>query len=193
MLASATIFTYLTNYMTTFAETVLHLGNAVAFGATLVVGVMGLAGALFGGWLSDRLGRWPVMVWPRIAYLLLVWPLYLWIVAVQSAAVLYSATAVLVFLGTMSFGPFYAALTESLPVRIRSSTFSTTYAVSIAIFGGSAQLIVTWLIHISGNPLAPAWYLIASGICGVIATAMMAETAPVRTRMAPHPASAPAE
>ncbi len=192
-LASATIFTYLTNYMTTFAETVLHLGNAVAFGATLVVGVSGLGGALFGGWLSDRVGRWPVMVWPRVVYLAFVWPLYTWIVEMHGAAALYAATAVLVFLGTMSFGPFAAALTESLPTRIRGSTFGTTYAISIAIFGGSAQLIVTWLIHVSGNPLAPAWYLIASGLCGVIATAMMAETAPVRVGLAPHPASAAAE
>jgi len=98
-----------------------------------------------------------------------------------------------VFLGTMSFGPFYAALTESLPTRIRGSAVGTTYAISIAIFGGSAQLIVTWLIHVSGNPLAPAWYLIASGICGVISTAMMAETAPVRVGLAAHPAPAAAE
>lgn len=192
-LASATIFTYLTNYMTTFAETVLHLGNAVAFGATLVVGVSGLVGVMFGGWLSDRVGRWPVMVWPRVVYLVLVWPLYAWIVETHSAAALYAATTVLVFLGTMSFGPFAAALTESLPTRIRGSTFGTTYAISIAIFGGSAQLIVTWLIHVSGNPLAPAWYLIASGLCGVVATALMTETAPVRLGLLSRPASVAAE
>ncbi|HEY2444289.1 MAG TPA: MFS transporter [Rhizomicrobium sp.] len=192
-LASATIFTYITNYMTTFAENVLHLGNAVAFGATIIVGVSGLAGVVFGGWVSDRWGRWPTMVWPRAAYLLLVLPSYAWIVEQRSAVALYCATAVLVFLGTMSVGPFYAALSESLPARIRGSTVGTTYAVSITIFGGSAQLIVTWLLHISGNPLAPAWYLIASGACGLVATAMMAETAPARVGYAPRPASAAAE
>jgi hypothetical protein len=34
------------------------------------------------------------------------------------------------------------------------------------------------------NPLAFTWYLVASGVCGTIATAMMAETAPVRTGFA---------
>jgi MFS family permease len=189
-LASATIFTYITNYMTTFAETVLHLGTAVAFSATVVVGMSGIAGGLFGGWLSDRAGRWPVMVWPRVLYLLLVWPLYSWMVSLHSAVALLCTTAVLVSLGAMSFGPFAAALTESLPKRIRGSGFGTIYAFSIAIFGGSAQLIVTWLIHITGNPLAPAWYLIASGACGVVATALMVETAPVRVSFAP--AAAPA-
>jgi len=187
-LASATIFTYVANYMTTFAETVLHLGSGVAFAATLVTGVCGIAGALYGAWLSDRIGRLPAMIWPRAAYLLLVWPLYLWMVSERSAAAVLCTSALLVLLGTMSFGPYYAALTECLPRSIRGSTFGTIYAVSIAIFGGSAQLIVTWLIHVTGNPLAPAWYLIASGLCGLVAVALMPETAPIRIGFAPAPA-----
>ncbi|HEY6578003.1 MAG TPA: MFS transporter [Rhizomicrobium sp.] len=186
-LASATIFTYVTNYMTTFAETVLHLGNGISFAATLVTGVCGIAGALYGAWLSDRIGRLPAMIWPRVAYLLLVWPLYLWMVSERSAAAVLCTSAMLVFLGAMSFGPYYAALTESLPRNIRGSTFGTIYAVSIAIFGGSAQLIVTWLIHITDNPIAPAWYLLASGLCGLVAVALMPETAPVRLGLATAP------
>lgn len=188
VLASATIFTYVTNYMTTYAESVLHMGNTVSLGATVVGGIAGIAGTQFGGWLSDRVGRWPVMVWPRVSYLVLVWPLYLWMVNVHSAAALLCTSGVLVFLGTMSFGPFWSALAESLPKRIRGSSFGTVYAVSIAAFGGSAQLIVTWLMHLTGNPLAPAWYLIASGVCGTIANALMLETAPVRVGFAPAPA-----
>ena len=188
VLASATIFTYLTNYMTTYAETVLHLGNTIAFSATVVSGVCGILGGLLGGWLSDRFGRWPVMVWPRISYLVLVLPLYSWMVTQHSGVALLATTAVLVLLGAISFGPFAAALTESLPAGIRGSGFGTTYALSITIFGGSAQLIVTWLLHVTGNALAPAWYLIATGVCGVIANALMPETAPVRMGLIAAPA-----
>ncbi|MGH6888555.1 MAG: MFS transporter [Rhizomicrobium sp.] len=187
-LASATIFTYTTNYMTTYAETVLHLGTTIAFSATVVGGVSGIAGGLFGAWLSDRFGRWPVMVWPRLLYVMLVWPLYSWMADQHNALALLCTTAVLVLLGGISFGPFAAALTESLPKTIRGSTFGTTYALSIAVFGGSTQAIVTWLIHLTGNPLAPAWYLIASGICGVVSTGLMAETAPIRTGLVAAPA-----
>jgi MHS family citrate/tricarballylate:H+ symporter-like MFS transporter len=42
--------------------------------------------------------------------------------------------------------------------------------------GGTAQLVVTWLIRVTGDPLSPAWYLIASGIVGVAAMMMMKET-----------------
>jgi hypothetical protein len=41
--------------------------------------------------------------------------------------------------------------------------FATVYAVAIASFGGTAQLVVTWLLHVSGDPLAPAWYLAVRG------------------------------
>jgi MHS family citrate/tricarballylate:H+ symporter-like MFS transporter len=191
ILASGTIFTYVTNYMTTFAETVLHMGNGISFAATLVVGGCGLVAVLFGGWLSDRIGRWPVMVWPRLAYLILIYPMYAWMVEAQSALALLSATAVLVVFGTMGYGAFYAAMTESLPKRIRGRVFATVYAVSIAIFGGTTQLIITWLIHVTGNPLALAWYLIASGVFGVAAMAMMAETAPTRTGAALRPVAVP--
>lgn len=180
-LASATIFTYLTNYTATFAQTSLHMSERISFSAQVVVALCAIPGALIGGWLSDRIGRWPVMVWPRVAYIVVAWPLYAWMVASRSPAVLLGAIGVLTLLGAVSFGPFAAALTESLPTRIRGSGFGTIYSLSIAVFGGTAQLIATWLIHLTANPLAFVWYLIASGVLGAVATAMMVETAPVCT------------
>jgi MFS family permease len=153
----------------------------IAFAATIVIGISSAVGGLFGGWFSDRIGRWPVMVWPRVAFVLVAWPLYVWIVQSRSPVVLLGAIGALSLLGAVSFGPFAAALTESLPKRIRGSGYGTIYSSSIALFGGTAQLIATWLIHITNNPLAFVWYLVASGVLGAIATALMGETAPVRT------------
>jgi MFS family permease len=180
ILASATIFTYVTNYMTTFAETVLHMSNTVALSATLVLGLCGIFGMQFGGWLSDRVGRWPVMVVPRAIYIVVCYPMYLWMVDTRSVVALLVGTAFLQLLGTISFAPFYAALTESLPKPIRGVVFGTIYAISIAIFGGTTQVVITWLMHITGSPLAPAVYSLASGVIGTIAMALMAETAPIK-------------
>lgn len=180
-LTAGTIFTYITNYMTTFAESVLHMSNGISLAATLVVGVGGFCGSQLGGWVSDRVGRRPVMIWPRVVYLIMAYPLYAWIVRAQSAFALLAATAALVFVGTISGGAYYAALMESLPKRIRGSSFATVYAVAVTVFGGTTQLVVTWLIHATGNPLSLTWYLIATNIAGVAAMAMMAETAPAMT------------
>jgi hypothetical protein len=51
-----------------------------------------------------------------------------------------------------------------------------------AHFGGTAQLVVTWLLHVTGNPLAPAWYLLLAAIVGLVAMSLMPETAPVKKR-----------
>jgi MFS family permease len=193
VLASATIFTYVTNYMTTFAETVLHMGDTVSFAATLTLGVCGVIGMMFGGWLSDRIGRWPVMVIPRAIYLIVVYPVYLWMVDTHSAAALLIGTAIVQLLGTISFAPFYAALTESLPKQIRGVAFGTIYAISIAIFGGTTQLVITWLMHVTGSALAPALYSLGSGLFGVVAMAMLAETAPIKLAKGGQPALALAD
>lgn len=194
VLASATIFTYVTNYMTTFAETVLHMSETISLTATLVLGFCGIVGMQFGGWLSDRIGRWPVMVVPRAVYIVVCYPIYLWMVDTRSATALLVGTAFLQLLGTISFAPFYAALTESLPKPIRGAVFGTIYAISIATFGGTTQVVITWLMHITGSPLAPALYSLGSGVIGVIAMALLKETAPIklaRAAASPNAAAVP--
>jgi MFS family permease len=64
ILASGTIITYVTQYMTTYAENTLHVATDLAFAMTVVSNGVGIVAALYGGWLADRAGRWPVMVWP---------------------------------------------------------------------------------------------------------------------------------
>jgi MFS transporter, MHS family, citrate/tricarballylate:H+ symporter len=180
ILASGTIITYITEYMTTYAESTLKVGSDLAFGTTVVSNSTGIVAALFGGWLSDRAGRWPVMVWPQLAALLLTYPVFLWIVETRSALALLVGLGALSMIGSIPYSAFYVALAEGLPKNIRGRAFATLYGVAIAMFGGTAQLIVTWLIHATGNALAPAWYMLfASGI-GLGAMIMMRETAPVK-------------
>jgi MFS family permease len=194
VLASGTISTYVTQYMTTYAQNTLHVASDLAFATTVTSNGLGIVGALCGGWLADRYGRWPVMVWPQAAALLMTYPVFLWIVDTRSAMALLGGFGALSLVGTIPYSAFYAALTEGLSRNIRGTAFATLYAVAIAGFGGTAQLIVTWLIHVTGNALAPAWYMLLASTIGLGAMAMMAETAPVRlaasTALDRRPASA---
>lgn len=52
--------------------------------------------------------------------------------------------------------------------------------MSIAAFGGTIQLVITWLIHVTGSAMAPAWYLTGETAIGQIAYMLMRESAPVR-------------
>jgi MFS transporter, MHS family, citrate/tricarballylate:H+ symporter len=180
ILASGTITTYVTQYMTTYAKNTLHVASALAFAVSLVSNGLGIAGALLGGWLADLLGRKPVMIWPQLVVLLLTYPTFLWIVHEPGASSLLLGFGALSLISSLPFTAFYASFTEALPREIRGGVFATVYAVAIATFGGTAQLVVTWLLHVSGNPLAPSWYLLLAAVVGLIAMILMPETAPPR-------------
>jgi MHS family citrate/tricarballylate:H+ symporter-like MFS transporter len=180
ILACGTIATYVTQYMATFAQTTLHVAPAVAFATLLVSNGIQIIGALLGGWLADRYGRKPVMLIPQAAALLLTYPIFLWMVDAPGAWSLLFGFGVLSLIGSLPFTAFYATFTEALPQNIRGGVFATVYAVAIAAFGGTAQLVVTWLLHVTGNPLAPAWYLLLAAVIALAAMALLPETAPVK-------------
>ena len=100
--------------------------------------------------------------------------------------------ALLGALGNLCYGSFSAGLAEALPERIRSSGFAIVYSVAIAAFGGTTQLVITWLLHVTGSALAPAWYLVGATAVGQVALLLFPETAPVR-RGADPSAAAPAD
>jgi len=180
ILASGTIITYVTDYMTTYAENTLHVAADLAFATSVVSNGVGIVAALYGGWLADRVGRWPVMVWPQLAALLLTYPVFLWIANTRSALALLGGLGVLSLVNSIPYSAFFVAFAESLPKNIRGGTFATIYAIAIASFGGTAQPIVTWLIHATGSALAPAWYMLFATAVGLVAMTMMGETAPAK-------------
>ena len=180
VLASGTIATYVFNYIATFAQGTLKMSPTAAFAGSVVQNAVAVVAVLVGGWLSDRIGRRPVMIVPRLAVLVLLIPVFQWVVDSRSALALIVGPSLVSAIGGISGGAFYAALSESLPKRVRGSAFATVYAFSIAIFGGSTQLVITWLIHVSGSPMAPAYYLLVAYAAGTVAIALILESAPSR-------------
>jgi MFS family permease len=146
--------------------------------------VIRIPAALLGGWLSDRYGRWPVNVWSNLLFLAIIYPAFAWVVDARSDIALFTAMTALSAAGSFNAGSFYAALAEGLPKTIRGGGFGTVYAISIAAFGGTTQLAVTWLIHATGSAMAPAWYLVGATAIGQIALMLLPESAPVRLRRA---------
>jgi MHS family proline/betaine transporter-like MFS transporter len=128
------------------------------------------------GALSDRIGRKPLLAASCVGFALLSYPLFLLmnqgslVGAVLSHVALGALLAV--FLSTT-----IAALAELFPTRVRYGGFSIGYNISVAIFGGAAPFFATYLISLTGNPLSPAFYLIAAAIASLITVATISETA----------------
>jgi len=180
LIASTTIGTYISTYMTTYAIATLHMRANVAFAATVVVGLTGIVFDLVSGALSDRIGRKPMMLVPGVLLLASILPAFYVISHYRSTATLLGATAVLATLAALSVGEIVIWMTESFPPAIRSSSVAIVYAVAIALFGGTTQYSVTWLIKATGNPLAPAWYWTVAEIIGIAAMCATRESAPCK-------------
>jgi MFS family permease len=182
LVGSFTTATYVFSYMTTYAMTTLHMPAAVAFGATVMGGATGLVFTLIGGVLSDRFGRKPLVLIPRITFFLATWPAFFLMVRYHNALSLLGAVGVMGALSSMSSGPGLICLAESLRKEVRSLVLATVYAVALAVFGGTTQLIILALIKFTHSPLAPAWYMMAATAVGIVAVSLMKETAPRRVR-----------
>lgn len=177
---SGTICTYVLNYMTTYARTVLKLPSGVSFGATIAVGAGFVTGALAGGVGSDRFGRRPVMLWSGVIGTAAILPGFWLLGAAPSAAMLYAVSLVLRLVTVLAMTAAFVSLTEAFPPRIRSGAVALLYAVATSVFGGTTQFIVAWLIGITGDPLSPAYYMSAASAIGLIAAFLSRETAPGR-------------
>ena len=182
MLAAGTIGTYTTNYMTTYALTTLKLTATASFGVIILNGTCAVVSEVASGWLSDRYGRKPVMIIPGTLLLLAILPCFWLIAHFRSVAVLYGAETVMVILAAIAAVPTIVIITESLPASIRSGAVATIYAFAISIFGGSTQFTIAWLIDVTGDALAPAYYWTGAAVVGLIAMVLVEETAPVKRR-----------
>ncbi len=120
------------------------------------------------------------MIGPNVVHLLITLPIFYWIVTARSAPALLGGMALLSFTSSMAYGAFYSALCESLPMRVRGRGFATVYATAIAFFGGTTQLMITWLIHLTGSAMAPGGYLLAGNLVALCGMTLMKESAPVR-------------
>ncbi len=178
MLMGGTIATYVSGYMTTYAIDTLQMPANISFGVNIVLGLCAITFQPISGYLSDFFGRKPLMVIFGVLLLLTSVPAFWVISTYRTTLALYSMGALIAILLALSATPVIVTLTETMPVRIRSGTVSIVYAVSIAVFGGSAQPIVKWLIENTHSKLAPAWYMTIAYSIAVVAMMLLRETAP---------------
>jgi MFS transporter, MHS family, proline/betaine transporter len=163
---------YMTNYM-------INIGR-LPQPTALWISTAGLAFMIvqlpFWGALSDRVGRRPLMIFSCAAFIVLGYPFFL---LAASGRVELAVLGVMLMM--VCYAPYAATcasfLTEIIPTRVRYTSMSFGYNVAVAVFGGFAPFISTWLVRETGSPYSPAIYLIAAAVITGIAVIRCRETA----------------
>jgi MHS family citrate/tricarballylate:H+ symporter-like MFS transporter len=171
LVAMTTVSFYLiTVYTPTFGKTVLHLSTGDSLLVTFFVGVSNLFWLPTMGALSDRVGRRPVLIVFTLLTVVTSYWVVSWLVATPSFTRMLGAELWLSFLYGSYNGAMVAALTEIMPVDVRTTGFSLAYSLATAVFGGFTPAVATWLINVTGDKAAPAWWMTFAAVCGLIGT-----------------------
>ena len=163
-------------YMSTYAIRQLSMPPTTALFAGVAAGLITLIAAPIAGALSDRFGRRKLIGTSYALIALSIYPAFLLINAVPTLPTLLSVVLVLGALNAGGAAPVIIGLAEIFPTQVRATGMSLVYALGVALFGGFGQFIVTWLIAITGNPFAPAFYVIACCVATLVALRFTPET-----------------
>jgi len=120
------------------------------------------------GWLSDRVGRRPVMLTATAIGLVASWPLF-WLMSGGSAGS--------ILLGQLGFaliiagftGTLPSLLVEVVPPEVRCTVISLGFNVTLGVVGGLSPLAAGWLVQQTGNVYCPAFMIIAAVPISVLA------------------------
>ena len=155
------------------------LTSAYIVGAALLIATPSL---IFFGWLSDHIGRKPVILGGMLLAAITYYPLYLWLGTVtQPGNINYPIAIFIIFILVcyvgMVYGPVGAFLAEFFPGRIRYTSVSVPYHIGNGWGGGLVPFITSASFAATGSIGYALIYPIAvPAVCFVLALFLMPET-----------------
>ncbi|MCW2948523.1 MAG: transporter [Actinoallomurus sp.] len=142
------------------------LANTLAIAAFLVM-------LPFGGMLSDRFGRKPTMLVFAVGFLLLSWPSFQLIGGGFWSLLLVELAGVVFMVGYSA--NCAVVMAEQFPAEVRTTGIGLPYALAVAIFGGTAPYVTTWLA--THGHRDKVWiYTAIAAVIGIVVYATMPET-----------------
>jgi len=166
-------FYLITVYTPTFGMKVLKLSAVDSLTVTFCVGISNFFWLpVMGAW-SDRVGRRPLLLGFTVLTILTAYPALAWLVVAPTFARMLMVELWLSFLYGSYNGAMVVALTEVMPVAVRTAGFSLAYSLATALFGGFTPAVSTWLIKATGDKAAPGLWMVFAAGCGLAGTLVL--------------------
>lgn len=175
----AVLFFCVQVYTSIFLKTSVKLAPQLVDQLSVYATVALLPLTVFAGWLSDKIGRKPVVVSGLALGAIFILPAFNLLQSlsnnstIELIAVLIALSAIL----ALVVGPQTALLAELFPAKTRNSAATLPHNLAAGWIGGLLPLIVTWLNQHWGSTIAGLWYptiFLASG--AILAILYLPET-----------------
>ncbi|SDG43639.1 MULTISPECIES: MFS transporter [unclassified Duganella] len=160
-------------------QKIYHVDARTSLVANTVATLCLAFGCIFYGVLADRLGAKPVLL---VGSALLAVCTYVFYTKLRAQPELLLPLYGLTGFAVGVVGAVPSVLVRAFPPQVRFSGLSFSYNVAYAIFGGLTPVMVTLMLK--NDPLAPAWYVIAVCLIGML-TALFVRPAPSTARPVP--------
>ncbi len=161
-------------FFATYAVGVLGLDRPTVLLATTLASFGWLGFTLWGGRLSDRLGRVRTF---QIGYVVLaVWAIPMWFL-IDTANIIWYFVALFVMtfgLG-LSYGPQAALYAELFPANVRYSGVSIGYALGAILGGAFAPMIAEALLRATGMSWTIGLYIAVAAVVSLVAVSLIKE------------------
>jgi MFS transporter, MHS family, proline/betaine transporter len=164
-----------TVYLVSYSITTLHLPPGAALSCAVAYGIVVVVLTPLVGAFTDRVGRRPLILASALLNLVFDYPLFLLAIRGGNFTSLLLALVCVAVFQALYTGTIPSILAEMFPTRVRYTALSLSYGFAVVLFGGFAPLISTWLVDVTGDPFAPAFYVMAGGALSAIAILSMKE------------------
>lgn len=155
--AENTLLYLFSTFVLLLATTKLGLTRAQAIDVVWLASLISLPVILGSGWLSDRIGRRPVMIAGFVAATIAAFVLFTLPDGASLGAIQWRAIFALAAHGFL-LGGLASYVTEMFPTRVRYTALSTSYQLASVLGGSIAPLIGTLLVARTGTPVSVAIY-----------------------------------
>jgi MHS family proline/betaine transporter-like MFS transporter len=154
-------------YAVSYVEEIDQLTAATSL--SLNTGVLAVLLLLYpiSAWISDRIGRKPMLISGAAILCFGSVPLFALLHSQDPQQVLRGELGLTVAVALLAGGKNPANV-ELMPAAVRCTGLAVAFNVAEGYFGGTTPLIATWLIAQTGNPLSPGVWVAFSGLCTLI-------------------------
>lgn len=187
----SSIFYLVLTFASTYMSSILKFDSGTTLLYVFVASFSAAFVMPFGGAFTDRYGRKPfLLVVGTLATLAMFW-FFKSAPTATPTSFFFPLMAVAILFGLYASST-YALMSELLPTRIRSTGIAVAYNIPVAVFGGSAPLISTWLIKLTGDITSPWYFYIGTGVVSLIALVVLRQDDFVARAASAEPPFAPA-